>query len=160
LLSRFKLTLSAYLNRLRRRGGPAFRDQCLKVIMGVCSLQLERTETRELAPTGKAYGPMIISGGAITKVTYKVFDRYADAIDPKIKKESWRAFAQVIMTMTLDRDPEFQVTIEGTPVTAKDYHKAPGLELIKHLSGYFPLLPKAYTGQVYTPNTDSYEEHA
>lgn len=123
--------------------------------MRVCTLQLERGESRELAPISGASGPMLLSGGAITTVTYRVFDHNADRIDPKIKHEPWRAFSLVTMRLTLEKDPEFEVVIDGQDVEPKPRHKAPGLTLVDQLSAYFPLLPKphrgAIVGPVYTP---------
>lgn len=123
--------------------------------MQTCSLQLERGESKELAPTPGATGPMILSGGAITTVTYVVFDVHADKIDKEIKREPWRAFSQVTMRITIECDPEFEVQIDGKPVEARAIHKEPGIELIKHLSSYFPLLPKAYLGAPYAPGDAS-----
>lgn len=123
--------------------------------MSVCALQLERTETREIAPALHAMGPMVLSGGAITTVVYKVFDAKADKVDKVIQKEPWRAFATVTMRLSLSKDPEFEVEIQGAlgvvPVIPAHRHTAPGLTLIRHLSEYFPLLPKPYTGRVYAP---------
>lgn len=146
-----KLRLAIFLNRLRRRKGPAFRDQCAAVIMRMCSLQLERGEFRELAPVKNVTGPMKISGGAITTITYQVFDPEADKLDKKIRLEPWRAFAQVTMRLTIERDPEFEVKIDGSAVEPRDCHKAPGVALVQHLSTYFPILPKTYIGPVFTP---------
>jgi len=120
--------------------------------MRVCSLQLERGETKDLAPTGGATGPMVLSGGAITTVTYRVFDKTADRIDKAIRNEPWRAFAEVTMRVTLDRDPEFEVKLDGVEVEPTDRHRSPGLTLISHLSTYFPLLPRAYVGATYSPD--------
>lgn len=151
LISRLKTKLSIQLNRLRRLRGPALRDQCAAVIMRMCTIQLDRDETRELAPTPGAMGPMVISGGAITKITYSVFDRNADRVNKEIKQESWRAFARITMLLTIERDPEFQVEIDGQEVEPKAVHTAPGIALVRHLATYFPLLPKAHCGPLIKP---------
>lgn len=151
MLSRLKLKLALLINHYRRRNGPTLADQCAKVIMHTCALQLERTETRELAPSLGATGPMSLSGGAITTITYKVFDTEADKVDKTIRLEPWRAFAQVIMRLTLERNPEFEVYVDQEQLEPRDCHKAPGLELIKHLSTYFPLLPRPHTGPTIKP---------
>jgi hypothetical protein len=91
---------------------------------------------------------MLLSGGAITLITYSVFDRSADKLDPSIKDEPWRAFATVKMRVTIDKDPEFEVTIEEKQVEPGSVHTAPGLALIHHLSHYFPIMAKAYQGRV------------
>jgi hypothetical protein len=123
--------------------------------MHMCGLQLERGETRELPATSGAFGPMTLSGGAITTVTYRVFDRDADKVDKAIRSEPWRAFAQVTMRITIDRDPEFEVVVDEKPIEARACHKAPGIALIRHLSTYFPILPKAYLGGIYKPITEA-----
>lgn len=151
MIAYLKNVAAVLLNRLRRSRGPAFRDQCAKVIMKTCTLQLERDEFRELAPTPGATGPMVLSGGAITTFTYSVFDKDADKIDKAIKHEPWRAFAKIVMRVTIEKDPEFEVEVEGAKVEPRAIHKAPGLELIKHLSQYFPLIPKTFQGQTYAP---------
>lgn len=147
----FRLKLAALINRFRRRKGPTLADQSIKVIMKTCTLHLDREETRELAPTPGATGPITLSGGAITKLAYRVFDPDADKIDPEIKKEPWRAFAEVTMLLTIGNDPQFEVKVDGKEVEPKTRHKAPGMAAIKHLSEYFPLLPRPYTGGVYAP---------
>lgn len=119
--------------------------------MHVCTLQLERGETRELAPSKGATGPMLVSGGAITTVVYRVFDKNADRVDQAIKLEPWRAFSEVTMRITVERDPEFEVKIDGKEVETKPVHRAPGLALVAHLSEYFPLIPKRYQGPAYIP---------
>jgi hypothetical protein len=159
LISPFQAFIARLTNRFRRRNGPALRDQAASVIMRTCSLQLERGETRELAPSKGATGPMILSGGAITTISYRVFDKNADDHDKSIKSEPWRAFAKVTMRLTIERDPEFEVSLEvpaipGTDsslvtIEPRDLHKAPGLAILKHLSEYFPLLPRAYAGPVF-----------
>lgn len=151
LFNRALTRLAILLNRFRRRRGPALHDQCAAVIMHMCTLQLERGESRELAPVKPAIGPMALSGGAITTVAYRVFDKDADKVDPKIKEESWRAFAEVTMRITIERDPEFEVKIAGKQIEPKTIHKAPGLALVAHLASYFPLLAKAHSGPVYIP---------
>ncbi len=55
------------------------------------------------------------------------------------------------MRITLERDPEFDVKIDGKEVEPKALHRAPGLSLIDNLSKYFPLLPRAYRGATYIP---------
>lgn len=119
--------------------------------MRMCGLQLERGEKRELAPIQGAAGPISLSGGAITTIAYSVFDKDADRLDKKIKAEPWRAFAAVVMRITLERDPEFEVTIDGKPVDARPLHKAPGLTLVARLSEYFPLLARPYRGPTFSP---------
>jgi hypothetical protein len=151
LLSHLKTRFAILLNRFLRRNGLSLRDQCAKVIMHMCTLQLERGETRDIAPTTGATGPMTLAGGAITTITYRVFDRSADKVDPEIKKEPWRAFGEVILRITVERDPEFEVKIDGKEVEPTAVHKSPGLLLIQHLSQYFPLLPKAFAGTAYIP---------
>lgn len=156
MLATFRLKLAILVNRIRRRNGPSLADQCAKVIMRVCALQLERAETRELAPTPGATGPMQIFGGAITTVTYKVFDTEADKVDKAIRLEPWRAFVDVTMRLALERDPQFEVSVtfpdgKGCPLDPNATHKSPGLELVKQLSQYFPLLPKPHTGPTYAP---------
>ena len=94
---------------------------------------------------------MLLSGGAITNVTYRVFDSEADRLDKQIRKEPWRAFAEVTMRVKLESDPEFEVLLDGSTIEAKALHKAPGLALIKHLSEYFPLLARPHTGPVIKP---------
>jgi hypothetical protein len=121
------------------------------LIMHTCSLQLERGEFKELAPTKGATGAMTLSGGAITVVQYSVFDKHADKVDPKIKQEPWRAFSKVTMRINIEKDPEFEVEIDGQKVEPKPIHKSPGLLLIDHLSTYFPLMPRAFKGQAYKP---------
>jgi hypothetical protein len=139
------------LNRLRRSRGPALRDQCATVIMHMCTLQLERGETRELAAVKGSTGPMLVSGGAITAITYRVFDKNADRLDKSIKEEPWRAFSEVTMRITVERDPEFEVKIDGKDVEAKPIHKAPGLTLVAHLCQYFPLIAKPHQGPAIIP---------
>jgi hypothetical protein len=151
LLARLKTRLAILMNRYRRRRGPAIQDQCAKVIMNMCAIQLDRGETRELAPVKPAVGAMVLSGGAITTVVYRVFDRNADKVDKTIRQEPWRAFTEVTMRITVERDPEFEVKTDGKETEPKELHKAPGIALIKHLSEYFPLLPKAHTGPVFIP---------
>jgi hypothetical protein len=151
LLARLKTHLAILLNRLRRSRGPALRDQCAQVIMRVCTLQLERGETRELAPAKGATGPMVLSGGAITTIAYRVFDKNADRLDKEIRNEPWRAFSEVTMRITLDRDPEFEVKIDGKEVEPKAVHQEPGLALVAHLSQYFPLIAKPHTGPTIIP---------
>lgn len=151
LLKALQDYLALLANRIRRRNGLSLRDQCAKVIMHTCALQLEREEARELAPTSGATGPMLLSGGAITTITYSVFDRHADKVDKEIRKEPWRAFARVTMRLTLERDPEFEVTIDGKPVEPTRAHEAPGLALVKHLATYFPLLARPHLGPVIAP---------
>lgn len=119
--------------------------------MHTCALQLTREETRELAPTPGATGPMLLSGGAITTVSYAVFDRNADKVNQEIREQPWRAFARVTMRLTLERDPEFEVSIDGKPVESAKVHEAPGLALISHLASYFPLLARPHTGPVIAP---------
>lgn len=119
--------------------------------MHVCTLQLERGETRELAPVKGATGPMLLSGGAITTIVYRVFDKNADRIDKAIQQEPWRAFSEVTMRITIERDPEFEVKIDGKEVETKPTHRDPGLALVAHLSQYFPLIPKAYQGPAIIP---------
>ena len=155
MLSFLKTKFALFKNR-RRRKGLSLQDQCAKVIMHTCSLQLERAESRELASTKGATGPMLLSGGAITTVIYKVFDVDADKVDKQIRNEPWRAFATVTMRLTLERDPEFEVTLkvgEGhfAQVEPLPRHMNPGLALIAHLSTYFPLLPKPHNGPTYAP---------
>lgn len=155
-----RLKLAALLNRFRRRKGPAFRDQCVSVIMRVCALQLRRGSTRELAPARGMFGACTISGGAITKLSYRVFDKHVDLIDPTIRADSCRAFLSVTVRIYLDHDPEWEVEMqlkdgETVAIDAKDVHKTPGIELIQHLAAYFPLLPDAYAGAVYKPPTEA-----
>lgn len=124
--------------------------------MHVCALQLRKGTVRELAPARGMFGPCEISGGAITKLQYHMFDRHADRIDPSAKTESWRAFLLVTARIYLDHDPEWEVemrakdgsVLAGVP---NETHKAPGLELIRNLAVYFPLLPEVYTGAVFKP---------
>lgn len=157
MLSQIRFKLAALRNRFQRRKGPALKDQCAQVIMHTCALQLERGETRELAPVSGAYGAMLLSGGAITKITYQVFDTEADRFDKTIQKEPWRAFAKVTMLLSLDRDPEFDcvfTTDLDVPLRvfpAPDFYKAPGLRLIQHLSSYFPLLPRPSQSPLINP---------
>ena len=151
LISRLKTKFSIITNRLRRLRGPALRDQCATVLMRTCALQLERSETRELAPTRGAMGPMVLSGGAITKIVYSVFDPNADKVDKEIRHESWRAFARVTMWLSLEKDPTFEVQIDGHDVDPAHRHTAPGLALIRNLANYYPLLPKAHLGPVIKP---------
>lgn len=157
-----RLKIAILTNRFLRRQGLSFRDQVAKVIMHTCSLQLEREETRELAPAKSAFGPMKLSGGAITTIVYRVFDVEADKIDKTIKSEPWRAFAQVTMRLTLDKDPEFTVQIlskadtelpDGhfVDVEPRAVHKAPGVALISHLAEYFPLIARPHQGPVIAP---------
>mgnify|MGYP006373595737 CR=1 FL=1 len=56
MLSFLKTKFALFKNRLRRRKGLSLQDQCAKVIMHPCSLQLERAESRELASTKGATG--------------------------------------------------------------------------------------------------------
>jgi hypothetical protein len=151
LFASLRLKLHAYLNRFKRRNGPTFRDQVAKVVMHTCSLQLERTETRQLAPTKGAYGPMLLSGGAITTIQYGVFDKNADKVDKSIRDEPWRAFAEVTMRLSIESEPQFEVKTDGQPVDARAAHKAPGLELISALANYFPLLPRPHAGPTIKP---------
>lgn len=155
MIAYLKTRLAILMNRLRRSRGPALRDQVASVIMRVCSLQLERGEAKELAPTRGATGPMFVSGGAITTVCYRVFDAAADKVDKAIRSQPWRAFAQVTMRLTIDRDPEFEVVVDGKAVEPRACHKDPGLALVSHLSAYFPLLPKLYTGATYKPEVSA-----
>lgn len=155
MFSTLRLKLAIIRNRLLRRNGPALRDQCAKLIMHTCSLQLERSEVRELAPTLGAAGPMLLSGGAITTVTYSVFDPEADKVDPAIKNEPWRAFSKVTMRLTVENDPAFEVRIDDKDVAPRACHKAPGLALIKHLSQYFPLIPRPHQGPTIAPGVAS-----
>lgn len=143
-------------NRFQRRNGASFTDQVAKVIMHTCALQLERGESRELAPVKGATGPMQLSGGAITMVRYRVFDRNADKVDPVIRKEPWRAFATVTMILYIDRDPDFAVSVNSqenvaTQIEPLALHTAPGRALVSHLANYFPLLPRPFGGPVYAP---------
>jgi hypothetical protein len=150
--TRLKLSAAVFFNRLARRNHRIpLSDQCARVVMNVCALQLDRDEYRELAPSLGAYGPMRISGGAITKVTYVVFDAKADKLDKAIRQEPWRAFAQVEMRLTLERDPEFAVTLDGVEVPVKKEHTAPGLKLVQHLSAYFPLIARPHQGPLIKP---------
>lgn len=162
MIAYLKTRLAILLNRVRRRNGPALRDRCAQVIMRMCAMQLERGETRELAPTRGATGPMTLSGGAITTIAYRVFDKEADSVDPSIKKEPWRAFAQVTMYLSIEKDPEFHVQIHSkkdtevpdghwVEVEPAGCHKAPGLALVNHLAEYFPMLPRVYVGPTYIP---------
>jgi hypothetical protein len=144
---RFKI--AALLNRFHRRKGPSLNDRCASVIMNVCALQLERNENRELAPTRGAFGPILVSGGAIVTIRYGVFDVNADRVDKSIRHDPVRAFAKVVLRLTLERDPEFEAFVDGKFILATQTHRAPGVELITHLSQYFPLLPKPYTGRTY-----------
>lgn len=146
---RFKLALLA--NRFRRRRGHFLPEQCASVIMRVCSLQLERNEIRELAPTQGAFGPMMLSGGAITTIRYRVFDPHADRIDKSIRQETTRAFAQVVMRLQLESDPECEAFIDGKFINTTELHRKPGLELVRQLSQYFPLLPRPFVGRTYSP---------
>lgn len=173
MFSTLRLKLAIYKNRLLRFRGPALRDQCAKLIMHTCSLQLERSEVRELAPTLGAAGPMLLSGGAITTVTYSVFDPEADKVDPAIKNEPWRAFSKVIMRLSIEKDPEFEVKLlkrspkelpdptkvlvvdEWVEIEPRTCHKAPGLALVKHLSQYFPLIPRPHQGPTIAPGVTS-----
>lgn len=165
MFASLKLKLAVLANQFSRRNGPSTRDQCAQLIMHTCSLQLERSEARELAPTEGATGPMSLSGGAITTVTYNVFDPDADQVDASIKKEPWRAFARVVMRLTIEKDPEFEVQIlsKADPdapdgfwaqVEPRSRHKAPGLALIKHLSQYFPLIARPHRGPTIKPAGD------
>lgn len=154
MIATLRLKIAILVNRFRRRKGPTLADQCAKVIMHTCTLQLERTETRELAPTPGALGKMLLAGGAITSVTYQVFDTDADKVDKGIRLEPWRAFATIIMRISLQSAPEFQVLVDSAEVTPRACHKAPGLELVKQLSQYFPLLPRPHTGPVIKPVID------
>lgn len=151
MIAYLKTRLAILRNRLRRRRGPAIQDQCAKLIMHMCSLQLERGETREVAPTLGAVGPVVLSGGAITSVLYHVFDTEADKVDKSIKQEPWRAFAKVTMLVTIESDPQFTVHVDGKSVEPRACHRSPGLELVGRLSAYFPLLPRVYTGPVFKP---------
>ncbi len=119
--------------------------------MRVCTLQLDRGETRELAAVRGATGPMLVSGGAITTIVYRVFDKNADRIDKAIQSQPWRAFSEVTMRITVERDPEFEVKIEGQEVEPKPVHREPGLALVAHLSQYFPLIPKPHPGPAIIP---------
>lgn len=162
MIAYLKNRLALIINRFKRRNGASFQDRCAKVIMHTCSLQLERGETRELAAVRGSVGPMVLCGGAITTIAYRVFDSEADDVDPSIRQEPWRAFARVTMTLTVERDPEFTVQVLSKTDTElpdghwvdlepRDCHKYPGLALIQHLSEYFPLLPRPYTGPVFKP---------
>lgn len=155
MFSTLRLKLAIIRNRILRFRGPALRDQCAKLIMHTCSLQLERSEARELAPTPGASGPMLLSGGAITTVTYSVFDPEADKVDPAIKNEPWRAFSKVTMRLTVENDPTFEVRIDDKEVEPRTCHKAPGLALVKHLSQYFPLIPRPHQGPTIAPGVTS-----
>lgn len=155
MIKNLRMKLAALINGVRRKRGPTLQDQIAKVIMHTCTLQLERGESKLLAPTKGATGPMTLSGGAITTITYTVFDRNADKLDQSIKSEPWRAFSSITMRLSIDRDPEFQVQTDGKDVEPNDTHKAPGLALVKNLSNYFPLIPKQYTGPVYKPEVQS-----
>lgn len=119
--------------------------------MHMCTLQLDRGETRELAPVKGATGPMLVSGGGITTIQYRVFDKNADRIDKAIKAEPWRAFSEITMRITIERDPEFEVKIDGQEVETKPIHQAPGLTLIAHLAQYFPLIAKPHLGPAIIP---------
>ena len=151
--TRLKLSASTLFHRITQNRPPrlTLAGQCALVVTRVCALQLDRDEYRELAATRGAYGPMRISGGAITKVTYVVFDRLADKLDKAIRSEPWRAFAQVEMRLSLDGDPEFVVLLDGVEVPTKKEHSAPGLTLIEHLSTYFPLIAKPHQGPLIKP---------
>ncbi len=151
MLSSLRLYFAGLCNRFKRKQGVPLHDQCAIVVMRMCTLQLKRGEKKELAPTQGASGPMLLSGGAITTIQYSVFDKNADRVNPEIKKEPWRAFSTVKMMITVERDPEFEVYIDGLLVDAKPLHKTPGLDLLKNLSTYFPLLPAAYVGPTYKP---------
>ncbi len=155
LISNIKFKLSIIINRYKRRKGPSLADKCAQVIMNVCSLQLQRTEVRQLAPTRGAIGPMVLSGGAIATVTYRVFDNRSDKVDRSIRNEPWRAFVQVTMRLGLESDPEFTVTVntaEGDVIIEpKSVHTEPGYALINTLSQYFPLLPTPYQGPIFFP---------
>lgn len=126
-----------------------------KLVMNLCTLQLQRGESVQFAPTPGATGPISISGGAIATVTYRVFDKHADKIDPNIRKEPWRAYAEVTMHVSMTKDPEFKALIEGKEIKVEARHKSPGLALIKHLFDYFPMIPKPFQGQVYAPNLEA-----
>lgn len=155
MISKLKTQLAIWLNRFKRRKGPSLQDQCMKVIMHACSLHLEREEARELAPATGMIGPVKLSGGAITKLTYKVFDRDADKIDPTIRTESWRAFAEVTLLLATDQDPQFEVKLADLMIEPRSCHKAPGLSMVYHLATYFPLLPRPYVGATYKPLTEA-----
>jgi hypothetical protein len=126
-----------------------------KLIMNLCTLQLQRGESVELAPTPGATGPITLSGGSIATVSYRVFDKHADKIDPAIRKEPWRAYALVTMHVSMTKDPEFKAVIEGHEIKVDDRHKNPGLQILKHLFEYFPLIPKPFQGQVYAPQIEA-----
>lgn len=98
---------------------------------------------------------MAISGGAITTIQYAVFDKNADKVDKEIRKEPWRAFAKVTMRITIDRNPEFEVLIDGKPVEPIACHTDPGNALVRHLAEYFPLIPRPHMGAVYNPEAAS-----
>lgn len=146
----FKRLLSLF-----KRKPPLLAQHSAKLIMNLCTLQLERGESVTFAPTPGATGPMTISGGAIATIQYRVFDRHADKIDINIRKEPWRAYAEVTMHVTMHKDPEFKAVIEGHEIQVEGRHKAPGLALIKHLFDYFPLIPKPFQGSVYSPQIEA-----
>lgn len=142
-------------NNLFKKKPSAVASQSAKLIMNLCTLQLQRGESVQFAPTPGATGPITVSGGAIAILSYRVFDKNSDRIDIAIRKEPWRAYAEVTMTVTMNKDPEFTAAIEGKTIKVEGFHKKPGLSLIKYLFDYFPMIPKPFQGQVYAPQIEA-----